>query len=382
MPRPVDATPAGIQRRHLIAAATAATAVGLSTPLRAAGAPILVGQSVPLSGVLASAFKGPLAGQQLALDELNRTGGINGRPVQLVLQDDAYDPARTVANVKQLIEKNQVVALTGLGSTAGIGAVLPYLAQKRIPLVGAWSGAHVLRLKPHPCFFTSQGSFEDEVAHSLRTLVTLKMSQIGVAVQDNAFGQLIMPMLETKAKELGATLLSTTPLAVDGSNAVQAAKALAEAEVKAVMLIAVGPSVAAFVNASRSALKVPIYTLSVAASSVAPMGPEAHGLAMTQIVPFPWRKVDPMAREFNQLADAKQVAVDYSSYGGYLGARFLIEALERASPAMTPESIIKGIEGIQDWSLGGNRLNFSPTRHHGNTWAEITIVGADGRFLR
>jgi branched-chain amino acid transport system substrate-binding protein len=377
-----DLTAPLLRRRHLLGAAAAAAATGLSLPLRAAEAPILIGQSVPLSGPLMGAFKGPLAGQQLAVDELNRKGGIGGRPVKLIVLDDGYDTARTVENVKLLVERDQVVALTGLGSTAGIGTVLPYLAQKRMPLVGSWSGAHVLRLKPHPCFFTSQGSFEDEVDHSLRTLVTLKMDQIGVAVQDNAFGQLIMPMLQAKAKELGATLLSTAPLAVDGSNAAEAAKTLADAGVNAVMLIAVGPSVAAFVLASKAALKVPIYTLSVAASSVTPMGPAARGLAMTQIVPFPWRKVDPMAREFNRLAEAAKVPVDYSTYGGYLGGRFLIEALERASPRIAPEAIIAAVESIKDWSLGGNRLNFSPTRHHGNSWAEITIVGPDGRFIR
>jgi branched-chain amino acid transport system substrate-binding protein len=380
-PRTYPGTPA-IHRRQLISAAAGAVVAGMAFPLRAAEPPLLIGQSVPLSGPLMTAFKGPLAGQQLAIDELNRQGGIGGRPVKIVILDDGYDTARTVENVKQLVETDKVVALTALGSTAGIGAVLPYIAQKRLPMVGSWSGAHVLRLKPHPCFFTSQGSFADEVEHSLRTLVTLKMDQIGVAFQDNAFGQLVMPMLQAKAKELGATLLSTASLAVDGSNAAEAAKTLTDAKVNAVMLIAVGPSVAAFVMAAKANLRVPIYTLSVSTSSVAPMGAAARGLAMTQIVPFPWRKVDPMARDFNRLADAAKVPVDYGTYGGYLGARFLIESLERASPRITPETIITAVESIKDWSLGGNRLNFSPTRHHGNSWAEITIVGPDGKFLR
>jgi branched-chain amino acid transport system substrate-binding protein len=372
----------GLRRRHLIGAATASLAVGLPRTVLAASEPILVGQSAPLSGPLQAAFKGPLAGQQLALDALNQAGGIEGRPIKLLLVDDAYDPKRTVDNVRQLVERDKVVALTGLGSTAGIGAVLPYLAEKRVPLVGAWSGAHVLRLKPHPCFFTSQGSFEDEVDKSLRTLVTLQMGEVGVAVQDNAFGQLIMPMLEAKAKELGATLVATAPLKVDGSNAAQAVETLAKAQPKALMLIAVGPSVSAFVLAAKPTLKVPIYTLSVSASSVAPMGGAARGLAMTQIVPYPWREVDPMAKTFNRLAAAAKVPVDYSSYGGYLGAQFLIESLRRASPNITPSNIIKAIEGIQNWSLGGNLLNFSPTRHHGSTWAEITIVGPNGHFMR
>ncbi|MDO8906293.1 ABC transporter substrate-binding protein [Hydrogenophaga sp.] len=371
-----------IHRRRLLGAGAALAALGLPTLAHSQSGPIRIGQSAPLSGPVAGAFQGPLAGQKLAFDTVNQRGGIAGRPVELVLLDDGYDTARTVENVKLLVERDKVVALTGLGSTAGVAAVLPYLAQTRMPLVGSWTGAHVLRLRPHPTFFTSQASFKDEVEHSLRTLATIHMDTVGVAYQDNAFGELMMPVVETAAKELGVKLVARAPLAVDGSNAVDAAKALAAAKPKAVLMIAVGPSVVGFVKAARASLNVPVYTLSVAASSVAALGDEAHGLAMTQIVPSPWRKVDAMAREFNELAEAAKVPVNYSSYGGYLGAQFLLEALRRASPRVSPDSIIQAIHSIRNWSLGGNMLSFGPDRHHGTAWAEITIVDANGRFRR
>lgn len=377
-----DRPPILIHRRRLLGAGAALAAFGLPTLAHSQSGPIRIGQSAPLSGPVAGAFQGPLAGQKLAFDTVNRRGGIAGRPVELVLLDDGYDTARTVENVKLLVERDKVVALTGLGSTAGVAAVLPYLAQTRMPLVGSWTGAHVLRLRPHPTFFTSQASFKDEVEHSLRTLATIHMDTVGVAYQDNAFGELMMPVVETAAKGLGVTLVARAPLAVDGSNAADAAKALAAAKPKAVLMIAVGPSVVGFVKAARASLNVPVYTLSVAASSVAALGVEAHGLAMTQIVPSPWRKVDAMAREFNELAEAAQVPVNYSSYGGYLGAQFLLEALRRASPRVSPDSIIQAIHSIRNWSLGGNMLSFGPDRHHGTAWAEITIVDANGRFRR
>lgn len=375
-------TPHGLDRRQLIGAGFALAALGLPTLARSQAGPIRIGQSAPLSGPVAGAFQGPLAGQQLAIDAVNGQGGIGGRPIEMVLLDDAYDTARTVANVRTLVEREKVVALTGLGSTAGVAAVLPYLAEARMPLVGSWTGAHVLRLRPHPTFFTSQASFKDEVEHSLRTLATIHMNTVGVAYQDNAFGELMMPVVEAAAKELGVTLVARTPLAVDGSNAAEAAKALATAKPKAVLMIAVGPSVVGFVRAARAALNVPVYTLSVAASSVEALGADARGLAMTQIVPSPWRQVDAMARTFNTLAEAARVPVNYSSYGGFLGAQFLIEALRRASPRITPDNIIQAIQGIRNWSLGGNMLSFGPDRHHGSTWAEITIVDGNGRFRR
>ena len=371
-----------ISRRHALGGTAAWMLGGTSTLAHAQDRAILIGQSVPLTGPVAGAFLGPLAGQQLAIDALNKKGGVGGRPIRLLIRDDAYDTERTVKNVHELVENDKVVALTGLGSTAGVGALLPYLAEKRMPLVGALTGAHVLRLKPHPTFFTTQASYKDEVEQAFRTLATIRLSEIGVALQDNPFGQSMQPVIEATAKAVGLTVSKVAPLAVDGSNALAAVADLAAANPKAVYLVAVGPSVAAFVKAAKAQLNVPVYTLSVAASVVTALGPEARGLAMTQIVPYPWRLVDPMARDFHQLASTAKVPVNYSSYAGYLIARFFIEALQRASPTITSESIIKSIQGIRNWSLGGNLLNFGPDRFHGSSWAEITIVDGEGKFKR
>lgn len=369
-------------RRQALGGTAAWILAGTTGLARAQDKAILIGQSVPLSGPVAGAFLGPLAGQQLAIDAVNKNGGIGGRPIRLLIRDDAYVTERTVQNVHELVEKDKVVALTGLGSTAGIGALLPYLAQKRMPLVGAWTGAHVLRLKPHPTFFTTQASFQDEVEHAFRTLSTIQLNEIGVALQDNPFGQSMQPVIEATAQAHKLKVTKVAPLAVDGSNAAAAVSDLAATKPKAVYLVAVGPSVAAFVKAAKDQLNVPVYTLSVAASAVPALGKDARGLAMTQIVPYPWRQVDPMARDFNQLAAAAKVPVSYNAYGGYLGARFLIEALQRAGPTTTPESIVKAIQGIRNWSLGGNLLNFGPERFHGSSWAEITIVDVEGKFKR
>lgn len=370
----------GLRRRQVLTGACAALAV--PTALRAQTRPILVGQSVPTSGPVATAFAAALAGQQLAVDALNRDGGIDGHPLKMLITDDAYDTERTVQNVRELVERDKVVALTGLGSTAGVGAVLPYLAQKGVPLVGAWTGAHVLRLRPHPTFFTSQASFQDEAEHALRTLSTIQLGQVAVVYQDNPFGQSMLPVIEASAKAHGVQLLHKAPLAMDGSNMASAIADVAAAAPKAVYLVAIGPSAVGFIKGAKARINVPVYTLSVTASAVPALGADARGLVMTQIVPHPWREVDPMARDFNRLAKAAQLPVSYNAYGGYLGARFLIEALQRASPTLTPEAIVTAIQGIRDWSLGGNRLNFGPNRHHGSRWAEITIVGADGLFKR
>lgn len=374
-----------ISRRHWLgSAALAAVGAGSAWPLHAreTDGPIRIGQSAPLSGPLTRAFAGVLAGERLAIEQVNRKGGLNGRKVELVLLDDAYDTRRTVDNVQQLIERHKVVALTGLGSTAGIGATLPLLMDKKVPLVGVYTGAPNLRARHHPYFFTTQASFKDEITHSVRNLVTLARKRIALVYQANDFGKLMLPVAEQAIKDLGATLVGSAPLSLDGSDAAAAAQAIAGTQPQAVLMIAVGPSVVGYVKANRAFVGAPLYTISTALGAVPLLGEEARGLAVTQVCPYPWRQTTSTAREFAQECSRAGLPVAYDSYGGYLLAHFLIEALGRCGRNVTSDNLVRTIESRQNWDYGGVNLAFSPTNHHGTSFVETTIVGPRMTFMR
>jgi ABC-type branched-subunit amino acid transport system substrate-binding protein len=373
-----------LNRRRVIGAAIATMGANAAWPItsKTPGDAIVIGQSAPVTGPVADAFKGVLAGEKMAFDQINRKGGINGRRVDLILLDDAYDTRRTVENVKTLIERDNVVALTGLGSTAGVGAALPLLAEKKVPLVGVYTGAPNLRMRHHPYFFTTQASFKDEVFYSVRNLVTLNQSRIAVVYQNNEFGKLMLPVAEAAMKELGATFVGSAPLAIDGSDAVAAAQTVASKQPQAVLMIAVGPSVVGYVKANRNYVSVPIYTISTALGMLPALGDEARGLAITQVIPYPWRQTTGMAREFAQECERAKIPVAYDTYGGYLLARFLLEALKRSGKTVNSETLVKVIESQKSWDYGGINLAFSPGNHHGTSFVETTIVGPRMTFMR
>ncbi|RQP25143.1 ABC transporter substrate-binding protein [Piscinibacter terrae] len=373
-----------LNRRRVIGAAIATMGANAAWPItsKPSGDAIVIGQSAPVTGPVADAFKGVLTGEKLAFDQINRKGGINGRRVDLILLDDAYDTRRTVENVKTLIERDNVIALTGLGSTAGVGAALPILAEKKVPLVGVYTGAPNLRMRHHPYFFTTQASFKDEVFYSVRNLVTLNQSRIAVVYQNNEFGKLMLPVAEAAMKELGATFVGSAPLAIDGSDAVAAAQAVAAKQPQAVLMIAVGPSVVGYVKANRNYVSVPIYTISTALGMLPALGDEARGLAITQVIPYPWRQTTGMAREFALECEHAKVPVAYDTYGGYLLARFLLEALKRTGKNVTSEALVKVIESQKSWDYGGINLAFGPGNHHGTSFVETTIVGPRMTFMR
>lgn len=377
-------------RRNALRAVASASALA-STSLwaqdkeaAAAGSEIRIGQSAHLTGPLAPSFVPVLKGQDLAIEEANRKGGINGRPLKLITLDDAYDAKKCVENVNTLLDKDKVIALYGLASTPNVAAVLPILAEKKVPLVCVYTGSPALRAKHHPYFFTTMASYRDEVAQMVRNLVTLQKSQIGLVYQNAPFGQLMKPVVEEVAKELGATLVVQAPLEANGSDAVACAQSLAAARPQAIIFMAFGPSMVAFVKAARAHVGVPIYAVSISNSPqiLKALGDDARGLAFTQTVPYPFRQTTPLTRDLAAALSREKLEPAYDYMFGYLNMRIMIEGMRRGGKQVTSQSIVKGMESMTKVDLGGYPLAYGPTKHHGSSFVEIAIVGPGGRWMR
>jgi branched-chain amino acid transport system substrate-binding protein len=95
------------------------------------GDEIVIGGSFPLTGNLASSGQGHSLGIRVAIEDANAHGGVNGRKLRLILEDDAYVPARTVQNIRKLIDVDKVFALVGMSSSAGAFATLDYITQTK-----------------------------------------------------------------------------------------------------------------------------------------------------------------------------------------------------------------------------------------------------------
>lgn len=350
----------------------------------AAGDDIVIGQSAHLSGPLASTLTAVLKGQELAIDELNRKGGIAGRRIKLITLDDAYDPKRCVENVTTLIERDKVLALTGLASTANVGAVLPLLAEKQIPLVGVYTGAPALRARQHPYFFTAIANYRDEVVKMVKNLSTVQRSQIALAYHNSPFGQLMLPVVEEVVKEQGATLVAKQALDIGGQNSAQVCQALAAAKPQGVIFMAFGPALVPFVKAARAYIGVPVYALSIANSKalIAALGDEVRGLAMTQILPYPMQRTTPLTRDYGAAMDRANLPVDFDHFFGYVNMRVLFEGLRRASRNLTPNGLVAALEGMGKVDIGGYTLNFGPNNHHGSSFVDLMIIGPGGRYIR
>lgn len=95
---------------------------------------IVIGAYAGLTGPIPLTGAQMQTGWQTAVDEINAAGGVNGRKVKLLIEDDQYEPSRAVSAARKLVERDSVFLMTGLG-TPTTTVVARYLERAGVPLL-------------------------------------------------------------------------------------------------------------------------------------------------------------------------------------------------------------------------------------------------------
>ena len=152
---------------------------------------ILIGGTVPLSGP-ESAYAPVARGAQAYFDYVNARGGVYGRKIVYKIDDDGYDPARTVQATRELVEQDHVLAIFNSVGTEHNLAVRGYLNQMKVPQLFVGSGATVIA-REHARMPWTMGflpSFAGEGAIYGRTLAaTRPKARYAVLYEDSDFGE-------------------------------------------------------------------------------------------------------------------------------------------------------------------------------------------------
>jgi branched-chain amino acid transport system substrate-binding protein len=94
---------------------------------------ILIGAYGPITGPAAYVGLGGRDGAELALQEINDAGGIHGRKLKLVFEDDAFSPSKALAAVKKLAEQDKVFMVLGVSASNPTVGTVDYLKEAKVP---------------------------------------------------------------------------------------------------------------------------------------------------------------------------------------------------------------------------------------------------------
>lgn len=356
----------------------------------ATAAELVIGQVAPLSGVLASTGKQMVLGGQIYLDHVNASGGVHGKKIRLLVLDDGYKVDETLRLTRELVAQSEVLALFGFAGTSNVGKLLEenVMAQAGISLVAPYTGGEPLRTPFNPWIFHVRAGYADEAEHMVQQVTTLGMARIAVMYQNDGFGQAGLAGVEAAVAKRGLKLSIAAPYERNTDKVEEAVKAIIGSDAQAVIMISVNKPTSAFVKRYREAGGgAQLYNISVVdpAEIVKLAGlRNAHGLGISQVVPYPYQANLPATREYQVLLSryAPEASVTYTSFEQFLGAKVLVEALRRAGPNPTRARIGKALENLGSHDLGGFTVNYSPTNRIGSRYVAVTVIGTTGKLLK
>jgi branched-chain amino acid transport system substrate-binding protein len=363
-----------------IGVAGAFLSMALEAPDQSPGAELKIGQCAALSGPAAGLGLGMSAGMKAAFEEANAKGGIFGRPLKLASNDDAYEPEKCVDCTAKLVEDASVFALAGYVGTPTAKVAVPIVQETKVPLIGLFSGAMLLREPAQRYVVNIRASYDDETEALVEYLTSKRHAKkIAVFYQNDSFGQAGLSGTEK------ALAKRSIPLAAKGSferntMAVKSGLAVVMAgEPDAVIMVGPYKPTAQFVRDARGAgLKAVLATISFVGTEnlISELKADSDGLVISQVVPSPHQESIPLVKQYRaalkKSAPSEEPA--YTSFEGYITGRLLIEALERAGKDVTREKLIDTIDSIKDLDLGGLKFSFSPANHQGSNSVFLTEV--------
>lgn len=375
-----------MNRREFLGAGAAALLLpgmaGRVQAKEAGGAAIVVGQSIDLSGVMQNIGREYFSGAKVAFDQLNQSGGLGGRPLRLVQLDDGGDPARALANARQLIEEARADLLFGFCSDPCVEAVARSDVFRRsdldlfAPLTGidhpAASG-RVVYLHP---------GHAEEMRQIMKRLANLSLTRLGIVHTESAAMTAAWNAAQSVARGLAIDAPRNYLLKEGAANATGLIQAVARDSIQALIVIADAFSAGLLLKPLRQqnpALFVCLGSMVDLPTIQQIIGPgAASGMMVARAVPDPANTLIPLVAGFKRvLGRYMDEAPSAMSLEGYVAGQALISVLRRADGSRRLAQVARDRVGALD--LGGLKLDLAGVRAIDQI--QLAMLTRDGRLI-
>ncbi len=359
-------------------AVLAGVTIAAQAAVQAAPTPIRIGITTILSGPTADRGQSEQYGAQLALNSINESGGVLGRPVEAYYADNACKPETGVPATKRLIEEQHVAVLIGALCTPVTHAIMPVIAEAKVPLLIATSAGQdfvdASGAGGNDYAFKTIPSEVDIARGLMRYLASQHVKSVAIVAASDFFPQANAVALVKAAQDAGIRVTDQETLdknTADFAAVLEKLKATAPDQVVTVL----GPYTAAFFKAyEASGWKVPLtgrIDFAAAIGAVSPQFRDSGALSgMTGIVVFTPAQQTPGIQEFVAAYRAHYgLAPTQRSFFVYEATLLAVDAIRRAGSDQ-PAAIEKALKTTTMPSLLGG--SYTPDDHnHAHTPLQI-----------
>jgi branched-chain amino acid transport system substrate-binding protein len=345
---------------------------------------ILFGQAAVFEGPASALGLGMRDGLMAAFAEANAKGGVGGRKLELISQDDGYEPNKSIDAVKALIAKD-VFALVGPVGTPTSLAAHPIAKEAGVPFIGPFTGAEGLRTPYLPHVVNVRASYFQETEVMVERLTKDKgFTKIAIFYQDDAFGRAGLAGAKKALEKRNMSLVSEGTFE---RNTVAVRGALLEirkGQPEAVIMVGPYKPCAEFIKLCRQVrFNATFINISFVGSDAlaAELGKDGAGVYVTQVVPLPTDATIPVVKAYQ--AALKAALPDrqpgFVSLEGYLVGRTVIAALEKAGGSPTRAAMMAALTN-GSFDLGGFKMVYGPNNNQGSTDVYLTMINPDATF--
>ena len=372
-------------KRKLLGAAVATGMLASVAPRRVwsapTGRPLIVGQSVPLTGAASEIGLAYAGGAKLYLSNFNSRAD---SPVRMEGRqpDDGDSGERAAANATKLLAEGAEL-LFGFVGTASSAAGAAVAKQQGAVFLAPFAAPDSLREPSQGHVFMVRPSMANEAFKMVQHCATLGLTRIAVVGEDDAMGRAGLEAVNKAIVELKLPPLAASAFMPSNSRQVGAAVAtIKAAQPQAIIQAALFQSTAAFIQQMRKTGYIGTF-LNFSAVGINPLytalGNDIGGVVVAQVVPPPRSMSVPVVREYTAAIENSDESPSYESLEGFIAAKVLAEAVRRGGRG--PE-LQKTLTAMRSYDVGGLWLNLRARPRENMASIDLISITADGRTIR
>jgi ABC-type branched-subunit amino acid transport system substrate-binding protein len=335
---------------------------------------IVIGLTAPMSGP--AAIYGNLAlAKEAWARYVNDLGGVHGRKLKVVLKDDGFNPARAVANLKEM--KDSVFLTAGLAGSAVANAARDEIVEARLPLVNAYASPQIWARQPRDKLkyvFIDYPDYADEADYLVTYSVTrLGAQKLAVFYQNDDWGKEVMDGVSRAMKTLGgkASLAAAVPYEVSDRELGRQALKLRESGADTLFLAALNTHSA---NLVREMAKVGYRPRLVGSFTIGDyqvmyrlLGELWEGAYYAVIGAVPGDPETKGILDILMKYEPKLQGREGTALTGAVNMIIAVEGLKKAGRNLTRDGFVEAMESIKGFTVLGLSapVTFGFNHHHG-----------------
>jgi branched-chain amino acid transport system substrate-binding protein len=348
---------------------------------------IVIGSVTDLSGVTAVQGVNNSDAIRMVFDEVNEKGGINGRKIKYIVEDNQYTVPRAVQAMNKLLNSDEIFLAIDDGGTPMNDANMPAQFAKNVPNVFPLTAARSMYEPYNKLKFGQFASYYDQMRAAVKYFAEKRgRKAFCVMYQDSDFGKDVLAGVTAQTEAMGMKVVATTAHKPTDTDFNAPVSKLKDSGCDAIMMGTIVRDTNIIIQTVRKMgwnvdLVGQFAAYDTAVASLPGGATDGYFCMTPALYAYP-DDPRPAVQEFAKKYKAR-FGRDPNFHGevGYTAANIVVQALTNAGRDLTTDSFIKAMEGIHEYKdIFGSVLSFGPEQHHGSTKSFLTVV-KDGRWV-